>query len=97
MSVKVVLEFKTTADHVDAVKDLLRAVLPDTRSYEGFESLTVHQDEEDPTSFLVWEQWATRANYEAYFSWRTETGVLDTLLAMLVGQPSIRFFDHVGV
>ena len=97
MSVKVVLEFQTTADQVDAVKDLFRAVLADTRAYEGFESLTVHQDVDDPTSFLVWEQWETRPHYEAYLAWRTETGVLDKLVAMLTGEPSIRFFDHVGV
>jgi len=97
MSMKVVLEFQTTADQVDAVKDLLRTVLPDTRGYDGFESLTVHQSDDDPTSFLIWEQWATRGDYEAYLAWRTETGVLDKLLAMLTGPPSFRFFNHVGV
>ena len=97
MSVKVVLEFQTTPDNVQSVKDLFRSVLPDTRAYDGFESLTVHQNEEDPTAFLVWEQWATRPHYEKYLAWRTETGDLDKLLGMLVGQPSFRFFNHVGV
>ena len=97
MSMKVVLEFQTTADQVEAVKDLLRTVLPDTRGYEGFESLTVHQNDDTPTSFLLWEQWATRGNYEAYLAWRTETGVLDKLVAMLTEPPTIRFFNHVGV
>jgi predicted nuclease of predicted toxin-antitoxin system len=31
-------------DQVDALKDLFRAVLPDTPRYEGFESLTMHQN-----------------------------------------------------
>ena len=97
MSVKVVLEFQTTADQIDAVKSFLRSVFPDTRSYDGFESLTVHQNEDDPTSFLIWAQWATRANYEAYLAWRTETGVFEKLIAMLVGQPSIRILNNVGV
>ena len=97
MSVKVVLEFRTTPDQVDAVKALFRAVLPDTRGYEGCESLTLHQSEEEPTSFLVWEQWVTRPHYEKYLAWRTETGVLDQLIAMCDGQPSIRFFSNVGV
>ena len=35
MSMKVVLEFQATADQVDAVKDLLRTVLPDTRGYKA--------------------------------------------------------------
>ena len=97
MSVNVVLEFQAMPDQVEAVKDLFREVLPDTRGYEGFESLTVHQNDDDPTPFLVWEQWATRPHYEKYLAWRTETGVLDRLLAMLNGQPSIRHFNHVGV
>jgi quinol monooxygenase YgiN len=97
MSMKVVLEFQATPDKVDAVKDFLRTVLPDTRGYEGFESLTVHQNDDDPTSFLLWEQWATRGEYEAYLAWRNETGVLDKLLEMLTGPPSFRFFEHVGV
>jgi len=97
VSVKVVLEFQTTADQIDTVKSFFRSVLQDTRAYEGFESLTVHQDEDAPTSFLLWEQWATRPHYEAYLAWRTETGVLESLMAMLVGQPTIRVLNNVGV
>lgn len=96
MSVKVVLEFQAAADQVDAVKKFLRAVLPDTRAYEGFESLTVHQNDDDPTKFLVWEQWATRPHYETYLAWRQESGALGELANMLDGEPSIRFFNHVG-
>ena len=57
----------------------------------------MHQNDDDPTLFLVWEKWATRPHYEDYLAWRTETGVLDKLLAVLAGEPSIRFFNHVGV
>src|SRR4051794_8817689 len=57
MSVKVLLEFQTQADQVDAAKEFLREVLPDTRAYDGFESLTMHQSDDDPTKFLFWEQW----------------------------------------
>ena len=46
VSVKVVLEFRTTPDQVDAVKALFREVLPDTRGYEGCESLTLHQGDD---------------------------------------------------
>ena len=96
MSVKVVLEFQTAADQVDAVKKLFWEALPDTRAYEGFESITMHQDQDDPTKFLLWEQWETRPHYEAYLAWRTETGFVGELMKRLAGQPSIRFLDHVG-
>jgi len=97
MSVTVVLEFQGKPDKVDEIKEFFRKVLPDTRAYEGFESLTVHQNQEDPTSFLVWELWTTRPNYEAYLAWRTESGALNSLAEMLAGPPSFRFFDFVGV
>jgi quinol monooxygenase YgiN len=96
MSVTVVLEFQTQPDKVDAVKEFFRN-LPDTRAYDGFESLTVHQNQEDPTAFLVWELWNTRQNYETYLAWRTETGALSDLVAMLASPPSFRFFEFVGV
>jgi quinol monooxygenase YgiN len=97
MSVTVVLEFQAKPDKVNEIKEFFRKVLPDTRAYDGFESLTLHQNQEDPTSFLVWELWATRSNYETYLAWRTETGALSSLVEMLAGQPSFRFFDFVGV
>ena len=63
----------------------------------GFESLTVHQNQEDPAAFLIWELWNTRQNYETYLAWRTETGALADLVAMLASPPSFRFFGFVGV
>ena len=90
MSVKVILEFQTTPDQVDPVKKFFRDVLPDTRGYDGFESLNVHQDDDDPTRFIIWEQWATRPQYEAYLAWRTESGVMNEFVDMLAGEPSIR-------
>ena len=97
MSVTVVLEFEAQPDKVAAVRELFRKLLPDTRAYEGFESLTVHQNQEHPSAFPIWEHWATRQQYEAYLAWRTETGALGDLGAMLTGPPSIRFFDFVDV
>jgi quinol monooxygenase YgiN len=96
VSVKVVLEFQTAPDQVDAVKKMFWEVLPDTRAYEGFEGLTMHQDQDDPTKFLLFEQWETRPHYEAYLAWRTDTGFVAQLMPMLAGAPSIRFFNHVG-
>jgi quinol monooxygenase YgiN len=97
MSVKVLLEFQAKADQVDDIKKFLRSELPDTRAYDGFESLTMHQSDDDPTRFLFWEQWASRPHYEAYLAWRTETGVMNQFLDMLMDPPTIRVFNHVGV
>jgi quinol monooxygenase YgiN len=97
MSDYVVVELRAKPDNVQDVKDLLAKALPDTRSYDGFEDITIHQDKDEPTSFMFYERWASRAKYEAYLAWRTETGVLDELVAMLDGAPSFRYFDAVDV
>lgn len=55
-----------------------------------------HQDQDDPNAFLIWEQWATRPNYEAYLAWREETGVLKGFVDLLAGPPTFTFYDFVG-
>ena len=96
MSVTIALEIQVQPGKADAVKEFLQKNLPDTRAYAGFESLTVHQNQDDPNSFVIWEQWATRPNYEAYLAWRDETGVLQGFVDMLAGPPSFKFYDFVG-
>jgi quinol monooxygenase YgiN len=95
VSVTITLQFQSKPDQADDVIDMLRKNLPDTRSYDGCESLVVHQSQDDPTMFLIYEQWAARPKYEAYLAWRTETGVLEELLAMLAGEPTFGFYDTV--
>ena len=95
MSTFVVLEFQTKPDKVEAVKEFLRKVLPDTRNYAGYESLVLHQNQDDPTSMMMYEQWSTRPQYDAYLAWRIDTGTLAEFAEMLTGPPSFRFFDLV--
>jgi quinol monooxygenase YgiN len=95
VSATVTLQFQVKPDKIEDAIEFLRKVLPETRSYEGFESIVLHQSMDDPTVFLFYEQWASRANYEAYLAWRTETGVLAQLVEMLVGEPSFGFYDAI--
>jgi quinol monooxygenase YgiN len=95
MSVQVIIELQT--DRGDDVKKFFRDVLPDTRGFEGFETLSIAQSDDDPASFVLVEQWASRASLEAYLAWRMETGVLNELVSMVKGAPSIRVFNFVGV
>jgi quinol monooxygenase YgiN len=56
MSVTVALEIKVQPGKADDVIEFLRKALPDTRSYAGFESLTLHRNQDDENSFVIWEQ-----------------------------------------
>ena len=93
MSVTVTIRSVVQPDKVAAVKEFLQKALPDTRVREGSEGVTVHQNQDDPTSWLILTQWASRAHYEGYLAWRVEMG---TLAEMLVGEPTITYYDFVS-
>ncbi len=97
MSVLVLVEGKLHADKVDDFMSYIGDVIGDTRTYDGCEKMTVQVNQDDPTNFLFAERWATRAKYEAYLAWRTETGAIEKIAGMVDGDPSIRYFDETGL
>jgi quinol monooxygenase YgiN len=76
MSIRVILAFHLKADVVDDMTTTFREVLPDTRAFEGCEDISILQSQEDPHLLVILEQWDTRENYDAYYTWRTETGAI---------------------
>ena len=92
MSILVLLELEAVDGKSDAVVELLRRHLGDTRARHGCESVTVHQDHDRPTSILLVERWASRADDDAYRAWRAGEGAI-TEMAPLVALRSIRYFD----
>jgi len=51
---------------------------------------------DDGSKMVMVEHWKSRAHHEKYLGWRTETGVMDKIGAMLAGPPSIRYFEKAG-
>jgi quinol monooxygenase YgiN len=97
MACQVILEFHVKDDCIEKARTWLKRILPDTRAFDGCISIAVVQNQDDQTGLVVLEQWVTRQHYERYLQWRTETGVLDELIAMLSGEPKFRFLDYFGV
>ncbi len=95
MATLVILELKLKPEAVSPLKDTLKAILPDTRNYKGCVSVDFHQNQDDPTSFVAIEVWESKDAYQKYLAWRTETGTMAALGAMLTAPPSIKYFDHV--
>lgn len=95
MSITVLVE-GTVKDN-DAFDALMREILPDTRSYEGCEGLTVKRNMDESAGVVLVENWQSRAHYDKYLGWREETGVLGEIGALLDGPPSIRYFEDVDV
>lgn len=90
----VLLEIVARPESVESLKDMLKARLPETRAYEGCQSITPFLND-DVKTFVVVEHWDSRDHYDKYLAWRTETGVLAELESLLEAEPSIRYFDTV--
>ncbi len=84
MTVLVVKNFKAAAGKFDALGDFFKAVLGDTRAFEGCIKVDVYVDEPAATYTLV-EEWDTLSAHDNYVSWRTNQGVLDETGDLLDG------------
>ena len=74
---------------------VLRGALPDTRARKGFQSISVHQDQDRTGRVYFWERWDSRPDFEAYLNWRMETGFMEALGPFLQGEPVFSYFDDV--
>ena len=94
MPVMVHVEVQALEGTGDALVATFKAVLPETRAYEGFVDIVVYQNQDDGDNIVLVEHWESRAAYERYIGWRQETGVLDQLIAACAGPPDIRYYDR---
>jgi quinol monooxygenase YgiN len=95
MSILVLLQLEAAEGQAEAMIDVLRRSLGDTRARPGCESVSVHQDHDKPTSILLVERWATRADDEAYRAWRAGEGAIAEIVPLIGGPPSLRYYDDV--
>lgn len=94
-STVVLLEVKVEPEKLEFFHEYYQQVTPKTLHYEGCQDLKLLVDQQRSNEAKIVETWESRNAYEKYLTWRTETGVMDKLAAMLVAPPSIRFFDAV--
>ena len=95
MSVTVLLEMQSKPEKIDELKAVFKNILPDTRSYDGCQGVDMVGNQDNPCNLVLIEKWASRQHHEKYSAWRTETGVLEKLGAMLSQPPSIRYYDDI--
>lgn len=93
MAVTVLLEVKAKAGTGGDLLGTFKAILPDTRAFDGCIGVDVYQNQDDSDVIVLVEQWDSKPHYEKYLGWRQETGLLDQLGQAIDGPPSIRYFD----
>ena len=97
MSVTVLLDLTAKPGLIEDLKNIFVEILPDTRSYDGCEGLDVKLNSDDANNLLLVERWQSRQQYEKYFAWRQETGLIDRLGPVLGAPPSVRFLEDTGI
>ena len=92
MTVMVTAEFKFKPEAADAMIEAMKSALPDTRAYDGCQSVKSYY-EADTHSLLLVEMWDSAEHQQAYLGWRVETGLMDSICASLADAPVFRTFD----
>ena len=95
MSVLVLLEAKAKRENVSELSGALAELFPGTRAYDGCIDIMAYLNDDGQT-FVFVENWESKAQYEKYLAWRTETGVMAKLASLLEEPASIRYFDTVA-
>lgn len=93
MTIRVILDIPATPATREAVLACLKQALPTTRAYAGCEALELLVNQDDPGNVVVYEQWQSRAHYDAYRAFRAETGFSAAFRALFPNPPSVRVLD----
>ena len=86
------MEGPVSTENIANMKTYMAEILPDAWAYDGCNGVDVYFNMDDPGNMILFEHWDSRAHHEEYVEWRTETGVMAKIGAMLSGPPSIRYF-----
>jgi len=97
MTIDVTLELQVSDENREALLNTLEAILPDTRSYKGCQSIVVTCNDDDPLNIVLLEKWDTRADHESYVAWRAERGDLEKMGALLAARPESKFLKTLDI
>jgi quinol monooxygenase YgiN len=96
MTVLTLVEAKIKPQRANDLTDLLRELLPSTRSFAGCKSVAADLSE-DGVSFVLVEHWDSKEAQQKYWAWRMTTDHGKQLGPLLDGPPSVRYFNPLDV
>lgn len=89
MSVTVILEAKVKHGCKTSLLQSLTKLLPDTHKFNGFIDISIFS-EADTELVIFISKWQSFEVYQQYLQWRTDTGDMARLGALLSAPPIIR-------
>ena len=92
MPLTVLLDLRLKAEAIAGAPALLRAILADTRAFDGCLGVDVLLNTEDASHVILLERWTSADADAAYRAWRAGAGATE-LGSLLVGPPQISQFE----
>jgi quinol monooxygenase YgiN len=89
----VILDIPATPATRDKVLATLEDALVETRAFDGCAGIELLVNQDQPSNFVVYERWASRAHYERYLEFRQASGFSASFRAMFPDPPVVRKFD----
>jgi quinol monooxygenase YgiN len=93
-TVTVTLELSIRPEAVDGFCAQIAEALVETRQFPGFVAISIHRHADDSGRVVFLEEWQSREAYEAYTRFRTETGMMDAMAAILTEPPRLAIWDR---
>ncbi|MDT5002023.1 MAG: hypothetical protein QOK12_4128 [Mycobacterium sp.] len=95
MSTHVVTALRARPKAADDLVTILSELLRESITHSGCEAIHLRRDQDDRAHIVSFTQWTTRQHYVDYLESRTQTGVTDTISALLSEPMSIEYFDDI--
>jgi len=95
MTVGVLVEGFLKDGERDGFTALLTEKFKVTRTFDGFQTIDLTYNVEDPSNWVITERWDSKEDYQKYLQFRQEDGTLDEVASVCRDAPSVRIFDIV--
>jgi len=97
MTHRAIVEFRIRADRHDEAKPVFAAMLDTSRAFEGCLRLDWLVDRDDPTLWLLYEEWSSWDAEKAYRDFRmSPAGAVPGLAGLLDGRPRLVRLEPVA-
>jgi quinol monooxygenase YgiN len=97
MAVTVTLALAIKKERLDEFKGVIKDALPDTRAFDGCQSVDVYENHDKPGEIFLVERWDSKEHQQKYIAWREETGMMDALGTFLATPPTFAFYTKLDV
>jgi quinol monooxygenase YgiN len=84
-------------ERLDEFKGVIKDALPDTRAFDGCQSVDVYENQDKPEEIFLVERWDSKEHQQKYVAWRVETGMMDALGTFLDSPPTFIFYTKLDV